>query len=526
MNARKPHLMAIIAALALLLPTFVWATYPAEVARTGQTICYDASGAVIACAGTGQDGDWLAGVPWPDPRFIDNGDGTVTDKLTGLEWAKDANLMKTRDPSFDADGTAGDGSITWQHAIDYVAKLNNEKYLGYSDWRLPNINELESLANAALYGPALPQGHPFTNVKSLGYWSATSGANDAANTLVAGTNGAWVIVMYDGRVNNNYKSDDSYNVWPVRSGQCGSFGNSVICLPKTGQTMCYDENGDLIGCAGTGQDGDIQAGVAWPSQRFVDNSDGTVTDSLTGLEWTKNANPGGLMTWQAALAYVKTLKTGGHSDWRLPNRRELRSLADYTKLNPALPQGHPFTNVQLADSSGSGCYWSSTTALAYGTSSAFIVVMKDSSTNVGVKSSFSLYVWPVRSGQVGNPVISTTTTVLSTTTSVISSTTTTAGGGTSTTTAQATTTISPTTTTTVSGPCPSTQVLGANNPGLENLRNFRDSRLAQSAVGRKIIGMYYNNADSINAALERSPALRAVARRVLEAVAPMARRRQ
>jgi hypothetical protein len=64
-------------------------------------------------------------------------------------------------------------------------------------------------------------------------------------------------------------------------------------------------------------------------------------------------------------------------------------------------------------------------------------------------------------------------------------------------------------------------VLGADNPKLENLRGFRDSKLAQSAVGRRIINIYYNNADSINAALERSPALRAVTRRFLEAIPPM-----
>jgi len=69
--------------------------------------------------------------------------------------------------------------------------------------------------------------------------------------------------------------------------------------------------------------------------------------------------------------------------------------------------------------------------------------------------------------------------------------------------------------------CLAKQVLGENNPKLEQLRDFRDSSLAQSAVGRKIISIYYNNADSINAALERSPALSAITRGVLETIAPM-----
>jgi hypothetical protein len=108
--------------------------------------------------------------------------------------------------------------------------------------------------------------------------------------------------------------------------------------------------------------------------------------------------------------------------------------------------------------------------------------------------------------------VTTTTTVVSTTTTTLPATTTT------------TTSVVPTTTTTTTTPrkpCPAKNVLGANNPNLENLRDFRDSRLANSAVGRKVIQMYYKNADSINAALERNPALRAVARRVLEGIAPM-----
>jgi spore coat protein A, manganese oxidase len=70
-------------------------------------------------------------------------------------------------------------------------------------------------------------------------------------------------------------------------------------------------------------------------------------------------------------------------------------------------------------------------------------------------------------------------------------------------------------------PCPATQALGAGNQKLENLRAFRDSNLTQSAVGRTIIQLYYNNAAGINAALDNSPALRDAARRMLEAVAPL-----
>ena len=61
------------------------------VAKTGQTICYNVDGTVIDdCTGTGQDGEYQAGKPWPNPRFMDNEDGTVSDILTDLMWTKDA----------------------------------------------------------------------------------------------------------------------------------------------------------------------------------------------------------------------------------------------------------------------------------------------------------------------------------------------------------------------------------------------------------------------------------------------------
>ena len=69
--------------------------------------------------------------------------------------------------------------------------------------------------------------------------------------------------------------------------------------------------------------------------------------------------------------------------------------------------------------------------------------------------------------------------------------------------------------------CPFVNLLGENNPDLENIRSFRDKTLAENAIGRKIISIYYNNADSINAALENSPPLRAFTRKVLETIASM-----
>ncbi|MEK6528141.1 MAG: DUF1566 domain-containing protein, partial [Nitrospirota bacterium] len=269
--------------LAILLPVLVFAGV-IQLPQTGQTKCYDSAGGESACAG-GQDGEIQAGVVWPSPRFTVGVD-CVTDNLTGLMWARNGNLPN--------------GTRTWQGALDYMASLNSSGGLcGYTDWRLPNINELDSLINAGELNTATwlnTQG--FTNVQSDYYWSST--------TYAYNTSYAWYVSMWNGYVYLGSKYY-SYYVWPVRSGQ---FGNSDPLYPaniwKTGQETCYNSNGNIINCTGTGQDGEIQAGVVWPSPRFTVSGD-CVTDNLTGLMWTKNANLTGHETWQGALNYANNL---------------------------------------------------------------------------------------------------------------------------------------------------------------------------------------------------------------------------
>ena len=127
-------------------------------------------------------------------------------------------------------------------------------------------------------------------------------------------------------------------------------------LPKTGQTSCYDILGNTIDCAGTGQDGEYQLGYV----RFADNGDGTVTDNLTGLMWTKDAEQiTGLINWVDSLTACNDLTLSTYDDWRLPNIFELTSLIDVVGVNPRMPERHPFINVDILHSQKE--YWSSTT---------------------------------------------------------------------------------------------------------------------------------------------------------------------
>ncbi len=133
------------------------------------------------------------GVAWPSSRFTVDGTGLcVTDNLTGLMWV--------RIPI----GSTG----TWQNALTYA---NGLTLCGYTDWRLPNVNELESLVNAAeADSAAWLNNQNFINVLSNYYW--------ASSTYAYNTPYVWSVNMWVGTVTAYYKTNAFY-VWPVRAGQ-------------------------------------------------------------------------------------------------------------------------------------------------------------------------------------------------------------------------------------------------------------------------------------------------------------------
>lgn len=142
----------------------------------------------------GDDGDLQIGVPWPDPRFTDKLDGTVIDNLTSLIWTKSANLFGY--------------TYSFSDALTFCSSCDEG---GYTDWRLPNVRELQSLID---YGqvqyekPILPAGHPFTGPFGPGdqwyYWSSTS----------QGVTSAFCISFENGFM----WSLSAGNVWCVRGG--------------------------------------------------------------------------------------------------------------------------------------------------------------------------------------------------------------------------------------------------------------------------------------------------------------------
>ncbi len=161
------------------------------------------------------DGGLQSGVAWPVPRFADNGDGSVTDDLTGLVWLKNPACFPAQN---------------WDNAL-VSANTLTDGICGLTDgwpaggWRLPNRDELLSLVDYGRSNPALPTGHPFTSVQSGSYWSAT--------TSVLYADSAWVVSMGNDFVSSSSGKVGNYNVWPVRSGQYWTFGSLVLYAATT-----------------------------------------------------------------------------------------------------------------------------------------------------------------------------------------------------------------------------------------------------------------------------------------------------
>ena len=162
-----------------------------------------------------QDGNNQTGIKRPKNRFTDNGDGTITDIFTGLVWLKEANCIASSAAAFDTDGTAGDGKVTWQHAQDFVNEINAGTYpcnttTFYTDWRLPNVREVQTLIDFTKSDPALPDSHPFTGVLSTSsdlYWTSTSYQQYPTN--------AWLAFFHDGATSLRLKTQQ-HLVWVVR----------------------------------------------------------------------------------------------------------------------------------------------------------------------------------------------------------------------------------------------------------------------------------------------------------------------
>ena len=300
-------------------------------------------------------------------RFFVNNE-TVIDTKTGLMWTKNASLF--------------DFPMSWNEALDTIRELNHSDLYGHRDWKLPNRKELFSLISHETINPSIPVGHPFTNIFTGYYWTSSSCARLP--------NQAWYIHLGGARVFKGMKYG-SYMTWPVRVAE--NYNNSRVF--QSGQQNCYNENGIIIDCNNSGQDGEFQSGLHYNRNRFTESTH-FIFDMATGLTWSKNANIyRETVDWRSAFDLVLQMNREwkcGHNDWRVPNIVELESLTDMGRHSPALPADHLFIDVK-------DFYWSSTTSM-YDMSYAWALYMIDGAVGVGHKPLPEFYLWPVRGNEI------------------------------------------------------------------------------------------------------------------------------
>ncbi len=333
----------ILAIIILAMIPFATFSQTYKIVGTGQTISYDTAVAInMPTSGQafyGQNSNHPGNVR----SYTNNGDGTVTDNVTGLMW------QQTEDRN-------GDGAIdfydklTYYEAVDSAATCSTG---GYHDWRLPSIKELYSIAMfyGAEPGPTQPVPIKFIDTT---YFSV--GCGDA-NSLSHGDLGTERTI--DGQIASATKY-----VSTTMNGQETLFGFNFI----DGRIKGYPTTSPVP------EDGQskhfyvlyVRGNTAYGTNQFVNNGNGTITDNATGLMWIQNDNGTGVV-WKDALSYAENLTYAGYSDWRLPDVKELQSIVDYSRspatsssaaINPMF-NCTPITNeAGVADYPW---YWSNTT---------------------------------------------------------------------------------------------------------------------------------------------------------------------
>jgi len=332
----------LLAAILLSFMLFLNAETTYLIVDTGQSTVYDDLNEIPPPSADdpfyGQDAQFNGN----QPSYTDNGDGTVTDNVTGFMW------QATPDQDGDGDIDVYD-KLSFEEAISGAEDLD---LAGYDDWRLPTIKESYSLILFSGIDPSGWQGNdpelltPFIDIEyfDFAYGDTDAGeriidAQFASSTLYVGTtmNGAetmFGVNFADGRIKG-------YPTGPM-PGQ--SEDKQFYVLYVRGNTL-YGIN-DLS-----------------------DNGDGTISDEATGLMWQQNDSETGL-NWEEALSWVQDRNQEtylGYNDWRLPNVKELQSIVDYT-LSPSTSNSaalDPIFNISsfLNDNEQEDYpyFWSSTT---------------------------------------------------------------------------------------------------------------------------------------------------------------------
>jgi hypothetical protein len=302
--------------------------HPFEIVDTGQSIFFDNTKNIAKpLPGQpffGQDAQFSRNAP----HYTDNGDGTITDNVTGLIWQKSFSVM------------------TYDEAVQ---KVKTFSFSGQQDWRLPSIKELYSLAlfsgvdaSSRDMSGVPPGAKPFI----AGVFDFQYGANGERpidTQLLSST-------VYQGRTMEGQETVFGFNAADGRIKGYPVFDPRL----RTGKKFTVRF---------------LRGNNKYGKNNFHDNKNGTISDLATGLMWGK-IDSGTGMNWQEALTWVAQKNATsylGYKDWRLPNAKELQSIVDYSRSpqNTATPAISPIFQVStIKDEAGRGnypFYWTSTT---------------------------------------------------------------------------------------------------------------------------------------------------------------------
>ena len=276
-------------------------TYP--IVDTKQGFSYDNTSQMTSPvegeAFYGQDAQYTGNAP----SYSDNGDGTITDNVTGLTWTQEIS----RSP------------VSWEQASGYCDTLSTG---GYSDWRLPTVKELWSIRDFSMGWP----------------WIDTDYFYLVGDGSELGQHHSWTATRY--LVESEYQNEQ------------------VMGEPSF---IVNDWTGHIKAMSGMRFVRAVRGTETYGFNDFVDNSDGTITDKATGLMWSQDDSGEGFL-WEEALDYAENATVAGYNDWRLPNAKELQSIADYSGALPAMNTTY-FHLTELTNVKGQTdypFYWSST----------------------------------------------------------------------------------------------------------------------------------------------------------------------
>lgn len=297
------YMKGLIAVTLLLQYSISNAQVPYQVVGTGETNSYNNS-SVIALPSAGQSFyGQNTNYPGITPSYTDNGDGTISDNVTGLMWEK------TPDKN-------GDGVINYYDKKTYTQALADASSCntgGYNDWRLPTIKELYSLI---MYYGAEPNPTATSQGTAVPYIDINY-FTFAYGDLNASSHGATA----NERIIDAQSATSTIYVSTTMNESATMFGVNFA----DGRIKGYPSGNQKKYCVQY-----VRGNPAYGTNEFVNNGDGTITDSATGLMWMQNDNGSGIL-WETALNYAEDFTYAGFSDWRLPDIKELQSIVDYSR---------------------------------------------------------------------------------------------------------------------------------------------------------------------------------------------------